>query len=487
MEYKEIKNKTIKSIIALTIRTVIIQVFSTLSFFILGIFLSPSTIGVYGITLSIIRIFTLFTDVGLGAALIQKKEDIEEADLKTVFTVQEMLVIITVVIGLLATPIVRQLTKLNSDGIFLYQVLIFTIFISSLKVIPSLLLERKLHFDKQIIPQIVESLVFNIMVIILAIRGLQVAAFSWSFLVSALAGLPIYYIISPWKISFKFDFGRAKKLFIYGIQYQGKSFLAVVKDDLWVIFLSRLVGTGGIGYWTWAQKWAYGPYRLVVDSVTRVTFPAYSRVQHDTKALASGLDRTLFVTSTVLFPALALLASLSSGLVEIIPKYSKWEPALLSLYFLCAQAAIASVSNILINVLDATGKVKTTLIIMIAWIILTWGISIALVTKIGFSGIALSQLIVATSVIFIIYLTKKIVDFDFIHNILAPAFSSGVLVLVVFVSNNLMPKNLLFLLLSGFLGLIAYMLVIFLISRERLLNNLNIIVEAYKRNDTSSG
>lgn len=480
MEQEEIKNKTIKSVIALTSRTVLIQILSTASFFILGIFLSPATIGIYGITLSVLQIFTLFTDVGLGAALIQKKEEIDEDDLRTVFTIQEILVITTVIIGLIATPIVMHMTKLNNDGVFLYQVLIITLFISSLKVIPSLLLERKLHFEKQIIPQVIESVVFNVLVVVLAIRGLQVAAFSWAFLFSALVGLPVYYIISPWKVKLKFDFSRAKRLFTYGIQYQGKSFLAVVKDNLWVIVLARLVGPSGIGYWSWAQKWSYGPYRLVVDSVTRVTFPAYSRIQHKTDVLASGLNRTIFVTSSILFPSLALLASLASTLVQIIPKYTKWEPALISLYFLCAQAAIASISNILINVLDATGKVRTTLIIMVMWIVLTWGVSLALVTQIGFTGIAISQFIVAFSVIYIVYLVKKVVNFDFLGNIIAPVFSSGILAVVVLLLSRILPKNFISLIIAGCSGIVAYCITMLLTSRPKINENLKIILKAYK-------
>lgn len=480
MVANDIKNKTIRSIVALTGRTILLQVVSTFSFFILGIYFSPSTFGIYGITLAILRIFTLFTDVGLGAALIQKKDELEENDLKTVFTIQEILVVTTVTIGLLLTPVIKNYGKLDSSGLFLYQVLIFTLFVSSLKVIPSILLERKLHFDKQIIPQIAESLTFNLVVIILAIKGFQVAAFSWGFLASSLVGLPIYYFISPWKPGFRLDIKRAKALFTYGIQYQGKSFLAVIKDDLWVLFLAKLVGAGGIGYWTWAQRWAYGPYRLVVDSVTKVTFPAYSRIQNDQDSLSSGINRTLFSTSIILFPSLAMLATLASGLIQIIPRYSKWEPALVSLYFLCAQAAIASVSNNLINVLDAKGKVRTTLFIMIMWIVLTWGISFILVSKIGTNGIALSQLIVSLSIVLIIYWVRRVVEFDLISNVLTPAIASIFLIITVTIIQDILPKSFLFLTISGICGAISYLMILILLSRDKLITNFKIIYKAYK-------
>ena len=63
----------------------------------------------------------------------------------------------------------------------------------------------------------------------------------------------------------------------------------------------------------------------------------------------------------VLFPVLTMMIFLISPVIALIPKYGKWELALPSFYFLCFGAGISALSNILVNALDATGKVKTTL------------------------------------------------------------------------------------------------------------------------------
>ena len=365
MEPTEIGHKTIRSIIALTSRTIFLQGISFIAFFLLGIFLSPSAVGVFIAVSALLRIFSLFTDLGLGAALVQKKEELDSEDLRTTFTVQEILVAMVVAIGFLLTSKIAGFAHLDHDGTFLYQVLLVTLFISSLKAIPSILLERKLAFEIQVIPQIIESLVFNFLVVVLAYKGFGVAAYSWSILVSALIGLPIYYLVSPWKVGFGMSTLRAKKLFSYGIAYQAKSFLSVFKDDLLTVFLSNLVGTSGIGYWGWAQRWSYSSFRFLVDSVTKVTFPAYSRVQHEHELLRKGIEKSLFAISSTLFPILTIMAVLIGRLIFLLPQYAKWQPALMSFYFLSLGAAVSGVSNILVNALDATGRVKTTLGLMI--------------------------------------------------------------------------------------------------------------------------
>ena len=67
MQLDEVKNKTIRSVVALVGRTVFLQVTSLGGLFLLGIFfVTPSAIGIFIAVSALLRIFSLFTDVGLG-------------------------------------------------------------------------------------------------------------------------------------------------------------------------------------------------------------------------------------------------------------------------------------------------------------------------------------------------------------------------------------------------------------------------------------
>lgn len=65
MNLEEVKKRAVRGIIALTGRTVVLQVVNLVAFFLLGIFLNPAAIGVYIIVSALTRIFNLFTDLGL--------------------------------------------------------------------------------------------------------------------------------------------------------------------------------------------------------------------------------------------------------------------------------------------------------------------------------------------------------------------------------------------------------------------------------------
>ncbi|MCL4390452.1 MAG: oligosaccharide flippase family protein [Patescibacteria group bacterium] len=481
MEEDELKHKAVRSVIALTFRTIFLQLIAAVALFLLQIFLSPSQIGVFFVVTSLFQIFTLFTDVGLGAALVQRHEEIEDKDLRTVFFMQEILVVMAIALGVAVTPLIRAYSHLDAAGITLYYVLLFTLFVSSLKVIPSILMERKLAFEKQIMPQIFESIVYYIIVVYLAAKGFGVASYSWGFFVSALVGLPIYYLLSPWRVGFAFARDRAKHFLSFGVFYQGKSVLSVIKDNLFTVFLSGVVGTSGVGYWGTAQRWAYFPYRFMVDSVTKVTFPAYSRAQHNTDILRAGIERSLFAISVVLFPLYAVMTVNINSLIQLIPKYTKWEPAVISFYFLCAQALIAALTNILVNVLDATGRVKTTLYLMILWIIGTWGLTILLIGRLGFTGIAVAQFLVAITIVLVIYLVKRFVNFDFVGNVLWPLLATALMTAVMVAMAKTLPVSFVSVIATGAVGGIIYLVIIWLLASAKILATARLILRAYHR------
>ena len=188
-----IKKRAIKSIALLTGRTFILQAISFIATFLLTILLSPADFGVFFIVSAAVGFFAYFSGVGLAAALIQKKDALSNLDLKTTFTVQQILVFILFIIILLLTPFLRTWLGIGNEGVYLLWALAVSLILSSLKTIPSVLLERELHFDKLIIPQIFEAIVFNFTAVYLAWLGWGVTSFTIAVLLRGIVGLVIIY------------------------------------------------------------------------------------------------------------------------------------------------------------------------------------------------------------------------------------------------------------------------------------------------------
>ncbi|PIZ99303.1 MAG: hypothetical protein COX78_02015, partial [Candidatus Levybacteria bacterium CG_4_10_14_0_2_um_filter_35_8] len=256
-----VTKRSINGVFALVSRTFVIQLITFVTNFLLTVFLSPTVFGVYFVVSAAIAFLGYFSDIGLAAALIQKKEQITDQELRTTFTIQQILVVTIVIIALLLSNFIGLFYNLNKAGIYLFDALAIAFFLSSLKTIPSIILERNLHFHKLIIPQIVETIFFSVTVVVLAVNGYGVTSFTIAVLARGISGFIAMYIVAPWKIGFGFSREIASKLLSFGVPFQLNSLLALAKDDLLVIYLGKVLPLAQVGYIGFAQKWAFTPLR----------------------------------------------------------------------------------------------------------------------------------------------------------------------------------------------------------------------------------
>jgi O-antigen/teichoic acid export membrane protein len=446
-----IVKRSIRGVVTLISRTFFVNIISLLAFLVITSVLKAQEIGIYTAVIAIQRVISFFTDFGLGAALIQKKDELKQEDITTTFTVQLGISLAIVILVLLSIGWFEAFFKLNTDAQMLLLFLVFTIFLSSFKTIPSILLERSLKFSKLVIPQIAEALVFNSILVGLTLSGYGISSFTWAFLISSIVGIPFYYFVSPWKLRIGIH-KEALNYLKYGVQFQAKNILATIKDDLLTVILIRFLTFTEIGYIGFAQRLAFYVYRYVVDSVTKVTFSAYSRAQNDLQFLKTAVEKSLFFVSASMFPILFALIIVSPYLIKFYPNWSnKWEPAIFSIVFFCLNAAVSSVSGILVNVLDATGKVKVTLRLMVLWTVLIWILTPIFIHLYGYNGVSVASFLVATTIVYTVYLVKKIISFKFLPSIAKPLASSflmtiAIYILSIFVSDFL---SLIFVILIG--------------------------------------
>ncbi len=476
-----IAKRSIKGVFALTSRTFFVQVVGFASNLLLTIFLSPSVFGVFFIVSAAIAFLSYFSDIGLAAALIQKKEPVTEDELRTTFTIQQILVVTVCVVALALSGPIASFYNLENEGLWLFRALIAAFFLSSFKTIPSIILERELRFEKLIIPQIVETLFFNIAAVILAMQGFGILSFTIAVLLRGVSGVIAMYVINPWKIGFAFSKPAAKRLLSFGIPFQANSFLALLKDDLLIVYLGKVLPLSQIGYIGFAQKWSLTPLRLIMDNIIRITFPSFSRLQHDKNALGRGIEKSIFASCFIIFPALVGLVVLSPYFIHLIPKYIKWEPAIFSLAFFSMNAALSAVSTPLTNALNAMGKIKTTLYLMIFWTGATWVLTPLAIFIWGFNGVAIVSAVVSTSVVLVVYLVKRNIEFSILKITGFPAFSAILMGVVLYTLSPLVVKNFPTLFFMIIVGIMVYFFTMLLFARTQIIEDLRLIKTSLKK------
>lgn len=470
LEYQEVKRRSISGVLSLISRTFIVQIISFVATLALTIFLDPAVYGIYYLVSSVINFLAYFSDVGLAAALIQKKETPTKKDLSTTFTVQQLLVLSLLLLLVILRPVLRNTYNIDQSGMYLLYAMAISLFLSSLKTIPSIMLEREIKFNKLILPQILETLVFNAVAVFFAWKGYGVTSFTYAVLSRGVIGLVAMYLIYPWKPVIGIYRESLSSLLRFGVPYQANTFLSVLKDDGMTIILTKIIGTTGLGYIGWASKWAGLPLRIIMDNLTKVSFPTFARLQNDKEKLARAVEISLKYMCLAIFPILIGLGFFALPLVNLIPKYTKWLPALVPLYVYLYNSAWASISTSLTNLLNATGHIKSTFKLMLMWTGLTWVTMPLLSLKFGYLGVSYAVIIIATSSFVTILMARKYVNFNFWRILRTPVIASLVMSLFLLFFTHY-GTSVVFLLIIGLFAAAIYFATIILIEGISFISN----------------
>ena len=257
--------------------------------------------------------------------------------------------------------------------------------------------------------------------------------------------------------------------------------MALLKDDLLILYLGTVLSFTQLGYIGFAQKWAYTPLRLIMDNMIRITFPSFSRLSHDINALGKAIEKSLFATVLLIFPALTGLVILAPYFIEYIPKYQKWEPAILSLTFFALNAGLSSISTPLTNALNAIGKVKITLYLMIFWTVTTWILTPLSIVWFGFNGVAIASAIISLSVVGVVYLIKRYVAFGLSHILVVPTIATVIMGVAIYSVSPIVISNLIMIFVMIGVGIVIYGGVIFALGGKELVADARSIIASLKK------
>ncbi len=369
--------------------------------------LVPDVFGVYAIVLFVVQFLSTFGDVGIGAALIQKKEEVTEEELSSVFWLQQALAWSVVLAAWLLAPLAGLLyPSLPPFAAWLVRAMAVSFALASLKTVPAILMERRLDFGRIAAVDIAETAAFYGTAVPLALAGAGV----WSFIAAALlrsaCGVLMIYSMADWRPSRPFSASAAGGLVRFGLPYQGNTVLSFVKDAVTPLFVGVYCGAQAVGLLNWARTFAFAPLMLS-EAFGRVAFPAFSRIQGDRPLLARAVERSMRAMTLLLFPVTALMAALGPELVHALFT-DKWRPGLRAFYFYCASPMMAGIALPMYSAILALGRSGIVLKMMLTLLALEWGLGVPLVVIFGFDGIAFSQPLVAGLFFFVYRAVLKV-------------------------------------------------------------------------------
>lgn len=480
-EIEKTKKKGLLSSLALFGQSGYSAFLGFISFFFLSLKSSVFVLGVYNTVLASLSFFNYITNLGLGAALVQKQK-IDKEHLSSALIFQTFITILICIIGIYYTDFFLSGYKhLPPEAKFIFWSLLISLVFVSLKTPPSVLLEREIQIYKNVAVQVVENTIFYLTVIIFTFLEKPLQGIILGILLRSGLGLLLIYLIKPWKPILKFSFKKLKELLSYGLLIQGNSFLALIKDDLLTIYLSKALGFEKLGFITFAKKYAEMPVRLITDNLNRVFFPIFSKFQNERANLSYFMEKLIKYNSLIILPTLIGIAFVFKHFLQVFPNYyEKWHIAIPMLYLFIISTIFVSFITPFTSFFNAIGKVHLSIRFMILWTALFWILTLIFVKFFDYRHVPWVFVIVNSTFWMVLRVAKKYVDLNLkktLKNILIAIQVMIAYLIALNIANlftNIQPLP--FLILSILGGALVYFItLIYLEGKELVLNIIKLI------------
>ena len=454
-----LSNKVAKGGFWLLIIRVSDNAIGLLKLFIVARLLAPNDFGLLGIAFLTIATLDTFSQTGLDTALIQMKDDIKEY-LNAVWSISIIRGLILYGILFLSAPYVALFFK-SPDATSIIRVVGMTIFLRSFTNIGVIYFQKELKFNKHFMCRF-SSTIINFIVSIVAVFMLKSV---WALVLGQLAdcttGVIASYLLHQYRPRFNLNLEKVKKLFGFGKWVFGSSiliFLFTQGDDF---FVGGLLGATALGFYQMAYRVSRMPTTEISHIISKVTFPAYSKIQDDLSRLRDAYLKILKLTAFLSFPIVGLIISLAPDLTMVILG-NKWMPMVPAMQVLVLYGLIESVAATAGPVFYSIGKPDIDTKNQFLQAILLMALIYPLTSKWGLVGASLA--VIFTSATVSIYVLYRLLNATqcMLWNIAQPLLFPGIGVFIAFTSmiiikENYLPSNsVIALILSIIYGILVY-------------------------------
>lgn len=464
------KKKSVSGALSYVMRSLVLYAVGLGSSAVLSAYLSAVEFGVYGIVTQVVGLLQFFSDVGLGPTLIQQKQEPTETEYGVVFTLQQFLGWFIAIAAILVALTPQMQSRIGMDGAYVLIALGLSFPLSALKTIPAIKLERKLDFSSLVIPSLWEQMVYNVVLVGLVLSGWGVRSYAVAVMVRAVVGVIAMYVVSPWKPVLSLESKSIKAIFSVGMKFQASDILAKIKDQIFYLIIGFWLPLEQFGMISWAKGWSQVPYMLTVQNVIAITFPAYSRLQHDSRLLKRAIEKSIFFICVSIFPLLIGMSVFIWPVIGFVQRYHKWEPALFTFVLFTLSIGWAAVSTPLTNALNAMGKIHETLRLMVMWTVLTWVVTPITIRLFGYEGVAIASMIIAVSSVVPVFVIKKYIDLDVWGQVRLPLAASCAMTAVAVGGLPIWSLSWAWVFAGGFVSVMVYLLVLLLLGKEKVLS-----------------
>jgi len=261
--------------------------------------LDPKHFGLYALAFVAIDSFSVFKNLGLDVAVIQRRDRIEDAATTALWVLPFFGLALYGLLFALAPTLSAWLghPEVASPMRVLGAILVFAGFSS----VPLALVRKTLQLDIQAKSNLAGMVVYSAVAIVLAARGWYIWSLVAAYLARWLVAVPLQWALLRWTPRGRFDWSLLREMFRYGKYVVGAWTVAFLTANVDKIVIGRWLGAGQLGYYTLCYGLAMVATQQISARIFHVAFPAFTAAQAKPELLRQGF---LKLTKYLLFLSL---------------------------------------------------------------------------------------------------------------------------------------------------------------------------------------
>jgi PST family polysaccharide transporter len=304
--------------------------------------LTPVDFGLIGMVMVLTGFAARFSDLGMGAALVQKLEVTEEQT-DSVFWINIMIGAGLTALFMLTAPLIAWFYK-EPGLVSLTRVLALIFIFHAFGNVHRVVLQRRLDFKRIAQVEVSALLLGGVLAIGMALMGFGVWSLVAQPLVNGLTTSILFWLLVDWRPEFRFRPGKIKELTSFAFHLMGFDFFNYWVRQFDNILIGWKLGSAPLGLYSRAYNLMVFPVSRLGGLISRVMFPALSAIQEDRQRVKRVYLQVTRGIALITFPLMVgMLVVADNFMLTVFGR--QWMGAVPVLELLCVAGLFQSIGT----------------------------------------------------------------------------------------------------------------------------------------------
>jgi len=319
----------------------------------------PDDFGVVAIATVIITFFGIFTDLGIGPAIIQQK-DLTEKDLSNIFSFTIIGGIVLSLLFFLSSWLIGNYYN-NKTLIIICQLLSVNLFFSAINIVPNALLFKEKLFKFVAIRSLLIQVVGGTMSIGAALWGAGLYALIINPIFSSVFIFIFTFRKKPQKLCFTLGVNSMRKIFNFSAYQFLFNVINYFSRNLDKLLIGKLMGMGALGYYEKSYRLMMLPLQNITHVISPVMHPVFSEMQNNLEKLAGSYEKVTKLLAYIGFP-LSVLLYFTATEITLILFGEQWTNSIAPFQILSLSVGIQIIMSTSGSIFQAANDTKSLFI-----------------------------------------------------------------------------------------------------------------------------